>query len=179
MWDPRSTKQFRWTENFRTDHPGWITLYYKGWDSDSLEMFVSVMHKNRTFFYAFRCWSVHCPFMTRKMTASPREDSLPNFSQIDFFSAVSMKWCSVEGYCYYVSHFSILVISCCSNSPSPAEFPEDSVQFLHERDHEVQRVETNSAVQGILRSKDTIKSITLPQWSVYYSFLNITKFVFL
>uniref|UniRef100_A0A8C4E405 Gamma-glutamyltransferase 7 n=1 Tax=Dicentrarchus labrax TaxID=13489 RepID=A0A8C4E405_DICLA len=41
-------------------------------------------------------------------------------------------------------------------------FPEESVEFLHESSPKVQRVKT---VQGILRNKDTITAITLPQLS--------------
>lgn len=133
---------------------------------------------NLDFFLCLRCWSVHCPSIKRKMTASPWEESIPNFNQTDFLLVVSMKQCSVEGLCYNISHFFISVISHCPNSPSSAEFPEESAQFLHEKGHGVQRVKTNSAVQGILRNKDTIKAITLPELSVYYSFINLTKFVF-
>ncbi|XP_035518399.1 glutathione hydrolase 7-like [Morone saxatilis] len=46
-----------------------------------------------------------------------------------------------------------------------SEFPEESVEFLHESSPKVQRVKTNSAVQGVLRNKDTITAITLPHLS--------------
>ncbi|XP_042356737.1 glutathione hydrolase 7-like [Plectropomus leopardus] len=42
------------------------------------------------------------------------------------------------------------------------EFPEEKV---HEKDHVVQRKKINSAVQGILRNRDTITPITVPQLS--------------
>ncbi|XP_039972510.1 glutathione hydrolase 7-like isoform X5 [Xiphias gladius] len=46
-----------------------------------------------------------------------------------------------------------------------SEFPEESVQSVRQKGHVVQRVKTNSVVQGILRNKDTIKAIALPQLS--------------
>ncbi|XP_070758985.1 glutathione hydrolase 7-like [Enoplosus armatus] len=45
------------------------------------------------------------------------------------------------------------------------EFPEESVQFLHEKGLVVQGGETNSVVQGILKNKDIITAITVPQLS--------------
>lgn len=49
------------------------------------------------------------------------------------------------------------------NSPSSAEFPEESVQFLDAKDHVVQKVNTNTVDQVILRNKDIIKAIAVPQ----------------
>ncbi|XP_041802153.1 glutathione hydrolase 7-like [Chelmon rostratus] len=46
-----------------------------------------------------------------------------------------------------------------------SEFPEDGVQFLDEKGHKVQSMRMNSAVQGVLRNKDNITAITLPQLS--------------
>ncbi|XP_073324993.1 glutathione hydrolase 7-like isoform X2 [Pagrus major] len=46
-----------------------------------------------------------------------------------------------------------------------SKFPEEGVQFLDERGHKVQGVKTNSAVQGVMRNKDTITAIVLPQLS--------------
>ncbi|XP_038551925.1 glutathione hydrolase 7-like isoform X3 [Micropterus salmoides] len=43
------------------------------------------------------------------------------------------------------------------------EFPEESVQFLQEKGHVVQRVKTNSVVHGILRNKDDITALTVPE----------------
>ncbi|XP_044206210.1 glutathione hydrolase 7-like [Thunnus albacares] len=44
-----------------------------------------------------------------------------------------------------------------------SEFPEESVQYLQAKGHVVQRVKTNTVVQGILRNKDIIKAIAVPQ----------------
>ncbi|XP_035858404.1 glutathione hydrolase 7-like [Sander lucioperca] len=49
------------------------------------------------------------------------------------------------------------------------EFPEESVHFLNEKDHVVQRMKINSVVQGILRNKDSITAITVPQLSDSFS----------
>ncbi|KAM7423232.1 hypothetical protein PAMA_011000 [Pampus argenteus] len=43
-----------------------------------------------------------------------------------------------------------------------SEFPEESVQVLHAKDHVVQKVKTNTVDQAILRNKDAIKAIALP-----------------
>ncbi|TMS19021.1 Glutathione hydrolase 7 [Larimichthys crocea] len=52
-----------------------------------------------------------------------------------------------------------------ARSASSAEFPEKHVLFLHEKDLKVQRVEMNSAVQGILKNKNAITAISPPQSS--------------
>lgn len=51
-----------------------------------------------------------------------------------------------------------------SKSPLSAEFPEEGEQFLDEEGHTLQRVKTNS-FQGILRKKDIITPINVPQLS--------------
>ncbi|KAM7402652.1 hypothetical protein PAMP_017872 [Pampus punctatissimus] len=44
-----------------------------------------------------------------------------------------------------------------------SEFPEESVQVLHAKDHVIQKVKTNTVDQVILRNKDAIKAIAVPQ----------------
>ncbi|XP_029990148.1 glutathione hydrolase 7-like [Sphaeramia orbicularis] len=46
-----------------------------------------------------------------------------------------------------------------------SEFLEDGVQFLLQKGHMTQRVETTSVVQGIQRNKDIIKAMPVPQIS--------------
>ncbi|XP_034725386.1 glutathione hydrolase 7-like [Etheostoma cragini] len=50
-----------------------------------------------------------------------------------------------------------------------SECPEECVPFLDEKDHVVQRMKTNSVVQGILRNKDSITAIKVPQLSDSFS----------
>ncbi|XP_044076082.1 glutathione hydrolase 7-like isoform X1 [Siniperca chuatsi] len=52
-----------------------------------------------------------------------------------------------------------------SRPPVGPEFPEEGVQILNENGHVVQRLKTNSAVHGILRNKDIVTAITVPQLS--------------
>lgn len=63
------------------------------------------------------------------------------------------------------------------NSLSSVEFPGEGVQFLDEKGHKVQGAKTNSAFQGIMRNKDTISAITLPQLSDgLYSLVDVMNF---
>ncbi|XP_022600764.1 glutathione hydrolase 7-like [Seriola dumerili] len=46
-----------------------------------------------------------------------------------------------------------------------SDSPEEGVPLLHEKGHVAQRVKTDSAVLGILRNRDVIKTIAVPELS--------------